>query len=136
MGIEDYLLTSTIAGVMAQRLVRSLCAACRRPSDLPEFLHAPATKRRDAGKTTDFFESAGCSSCRGTGYRGRTVIAEMMDMNDLVRRTVLAKAEASQLRAAAIRSGMKTLYENGLDAVFDGTTSHEEVLRVAQDLQG
>ena len=56
-------------------------------------------------------------------------------MNDLVRRTVLARAEASQLRDAAIRSGMRTLYQNGLDALFDGPTSHEKVLRVAQDVQ-
>jgi general secretion pathway protein E len=135
MGIEDYLLTSTIAGVLAQRLVRSLCVACRHPADIPEFLHASSAKRRREGKAADYFESKGCPSCRGTGYLGRTVIAEMMEMNDLVRRTVLARAEASQLRAAAIQSGMSTIYENGLDAVFDGLTSHEEVLRVAQDLR-
>jgi general secretion pathway protein E len=135
MGIEDYLLTSTIAGVLAQRLVRSLCTSCRRPCDLPDFLQAAAARRREEGREVNFFESAGCPSCRGTGYAGRRVVAEMMDMNDLVRRTVLAKAEASQLRAAAIRSGMRTLYEAGVDAVFDGMTSHEEVLRVAQDLR-
>jgi len=135
MGIEDYLVTSTVAGVLAQRLVRSLCTSCRRPCDLPDFLQAAAAKRREEGREVNFFESAGCPSCRGTGYAGRRVVAEMMDMNDLVRRTVLAKAEASQLRAAAIRSGMRTLYEAGVDAVFDGMTSHEEVLRVAQDLR-
>ncbi len=134
MGIEDYLLTSTITGVIAQRLVRSLCVACRRPAEIPGFLEARAAGRRAQGLAVSYFETGGCELCRGTGYIGRTVVAEFLEMDSAVRSNVLAGVEAAALRNAAIRSGMPTLYESGLDAVFVGITSHDEVLRVAQDL--
>ena len=135
MGIEDYLLTSTIAGVMAQRLVRSLCVECRKSTGIPPFLDAAAQKRRSENNPVEFYVAAGCEACRGTGYRGRTVVAEMMEMSAAVRRDILDKAEASKLRAAAVGAGMMTLYDDGLDAVFSGKTTHDEVLRVAGDIQ-
>lgn len=136
MGIDDYLVTSTVAAVVAQRLVRTLCAACRKPAAVPDMLEAAAAARREQGATHEFFEAAGCPACRGTGYRGRTIVAEMMVMDGRVRQAILARAEATQIRENALRSGMQSLYESGLDAVFSGVTSYEEVLRVAQDVSG
>jgi len=133
MGIEDYLVTSTVAGVIAQRLVRTLCPACRAEHEVPEFLKAAIAQRPSESKPVEFFVAKGCASCRGTGYRGRTIITEMLTMDRGVRRAVLSKAEATEIRTMAIESGMRTLYESGLDAVFAGLTTHEEVLRVAQD---
>lgn len=134
MGIEDYLLTSTIAGVLAQRLVRRLCADCRRIAAVPPFLDQAAAKRRGEGKAAEYFEAAGCDACRGTGYRGRIVISEMMEIGAAVRRDIGNNAEASQLRATAIGAGMTTIYESGVNAVLSGKTTHEEVLRVAGDI--
>jgi len=136
MGIEDYLVTSTVAGVVAQRLVRTLCPTCKTQSEVPDFLQAASKQRHMEGKPVELFGSNGCSSCRGTGYRGRTIIAEMLAMDRCVRQAVLAKAEATQIRATAIESGMRTLFESGLDAVFAGLTTYDEVLRVAQDTVG
>jgi general secretion pathway protein E len=134
MGIEDYLVTSTLTGVLAQRLVRTLCLECRRSAAPADALAPIAQARAAAGEEVCVFEAAGCRSCRGTGYRGRTTIAELMIMDGPLRSAVLARAEASRLRAAATGSGMQTLYESGLDAVFAGRTTFEEVLRVAQDV--
>lgn len=133
MGIEDYLVTSTVAGVIAQRLVRTLCPACRTEHEVPEFLKAAIAQRTSGSEPAELFVAKGCASCRGTGYRGRTIITEMLTMNGGVRRAVLAKAEATEIRTMAIESGMRTLYDSGLDAVFAGLTTYDEVLRVAQD---
>jgi general secretion pathway protein E len=133
MGIEDYLVTSTVAGVVAQRLVRTLCPACKTATEIPEFLVGACSRRRAQGKPAELFHARGCASCRGTGYRGRTIIAEMLAMDRRVRQAVLVRAEATLIRSTAIESGMSTLYESGLDAVFAGLTTHDEVLRVAQD---
>ena len=132
MGIEDYLVTSTVAGVVAQRLVRALCDDCKKPAEVPEFLQPALAQRTEQGPA-EFFEAKGCTACRGTGYSGRTIIAEMLMMNANVRQAVLRRAEAAQIRVQAIQSGMRTLYQSGLDAVFAGVTTHDEVLRVAQD---
>jgi general secretion pathway protein E len=134
MGIEDYLVSSTVSAVMAQRLVRSLCTACRKPVAVPEPLQAAAEARRARGLSCDLHEAVGCPACRGTGYRGRTVIAELIIVDEKVRRAILSHAEASQVRASAVESGMETLFENGLARAFAGVTSYDEVLRVAQDV--
>jgi general secretion pathway protein E len=129
MGIEDYLVTSTISGVLAQRLVRVLCPECRE-------LAAPTDAfRRAAQGAHEHYRAVGCSACRGTGYRGRTVIAEFMELNATLRQKILARTDASQLRSEAIARGMQTLFENGIDAVTSGRTSYDEVLRVAQDME-
>jgi general secretion pathway protein E len=135
MGIEDYLLTPTVVGILAQRLVRSLCARCRRCAEVPAFLEPVAEKRRSEGRPVEFFVAAGCVACRGTGYRGRTVVAELMEISAAVKEAVLGRAEASRLRMIAVGSGMVTLHDAGLDAVFSGKTTHDEVLRVAQDVE-
>jgi general secretion pathway protein E len=137
MGIDDYLVASTVAGVLAQRLVRRLCADCRKvQTDLAALPAALISKRKMAKLPLKAYQAVGCPKCRGTGYRGRTVIAELMPMSERLRRAMLDRSQANELRSIAVETGMKTLYEDGLDAIFSGTTSHEEVLRVAQDVSG
>ncbi len=130
MGIEDYLITSTVSGVLAQRLVRSLCPQCRTRQDLPDSL-----LKRGLTETSAVFQHKGCAACRGTGFRGRSAIAELMELTPDLRQCVLARTDAGQLRRNAIAGGMQTLFENGMDAVLAGTTSYDEVVRVAQDLE-
>ena len=134
MGIERYLITSSVNGVLAQRLLRTLCTHCKRPVELSDTAIAqygfkrflPAQERR-------VYEAAGCDHCLGTGYAGRTAIHELFLLDDAIRRVIQSGADASELHAAARRQGMVTLYEDGLRKVVAGQTSLEEVLRVTQD---
>lgn len=130
MGIEDYLITSTLSGVLAQRLVRTLCHACRSRQELPDVL-----RKRGLAEATSIFQHNGCPACRGTGFRGRTVIAEFMELTPALRQQILARTDAGQLRRNAVANGMQTLFECGMDAVLAGTTSYDEIVRVAQDLE-
>lgn len=130
MGIEDYLITSTVSGVLAQRLVRTLCKECRVPTDMPEVL-----LRKGGSQEVQVYTPQGCHACRGTGYNGRTVISEFMEMTHALRQRILAHTDAANLRAVAIADGMETLFESGIGAVFAGITSYDEVLRVAQDME-
>jgi len=130
MGIEDYLVTSTLSGVLAQRLVRTLCPHCRARQELPD----GPLKRRAIG-ASPVYGHKGCPACRGTGFRGRTVIAEFMELTTDLRQRIVVRADAGQLRKSAIAGGMQTLFECGMDLVLAGTTSYDEVVRVAQDLE-
>ncbi len=130
MGIEDYLITSTLIGVLAQRLVRTLCPECRVRGEPPEGL-----VRRSMIEAASAFVPKGCPACRGTGFRGRMVIAEFMELTTDLRQHVLTHMDAGQLRKSAVSNGMQTLFKSGMDAVRAGTTSYDEVVRVAQDLE-
>lgn len=130
MGIEDYLITSTLSGVLAQRLVRTLCRQCCSRQDLPDVL-----RKRGVSEDTPIFQHNGCPACRGTGFHGRTLIAEFMNLTPELRQKILARTDAGQLCKTATDGGMQSLFENGLDAVLAGTTSYDEVVRVALDLE-
>lgn len=133
MGIEEYLLTSTINGVLGQRLVRRLCPACREPYDA-----SPALLERlglaPAEAVTMLYRPTGCQACNGTGYHGRTMILELLVMTDAVRTLVLRRAEAREIQAEAVRGGMQTMYAHGLRKAQQGITTIEEVLRVIRDV--
>jgi len=134
MGVEDYLLTSTINGILAQRLVRRLCPECRQPYEpLPEmaarFLHLPMVD----DQALTLYHPGGCKACNGTGYRGRLVIAEVLLMSDQIRQAVLSHATATEIQRIAVDQDMLTMYQDGLRKVADGRTTIEEVLRVASD---
>jgi general secretion pathway protein E len=132
MGIEDYLLTSTINGVLAQRLVRKLCPSCRQPySPTPELCGRLGLG--DCSDTT-LYRLMGCPACSGTGYRGRTMISELMAITDAIRPLVLRHAEARELQAEAIRGGMQTMYAYGMRKALAGITTIEEVIRVTRDV--
>jgi type IV pilus assembly protein PilB len=129
MGIPTFLITATVEAILAQRLVRKICEDCRtefEPS--PEMLMELNLKPSDvAGKS--FYYGRGCERCNNTGYRGRTGIYELLVMNDDVRDLIMSNSSTDQLRAAARRSGMMTLREAGLRAIYNGMSTIDEVVR-------
>jgi general secretion pathway protein E len=131
MGVEDYLLTSTINGILAQRLVRLLCTRCRQPYPaLPELVEEMRLQRFAATPDITLYRPVGCEHCGGTGYRGRAAIMEFLVMSDPLRRLVLKHADAGDLQDTAQKEGMDTMYEDGLRKAVAGLTTIEEVLRV------
>ena len=134
MGVEDYLLTSTVIGILAQRLVRKLCPHCKEAhAALPELVDQMKLRRFSRDSEITLWNAKGCSQCAATGYIGRICITEMMPMTDGVRSLVMKHATAADLRAEAIRSGMVTMYEDGLRKAVAGVTTFEEVLRATRE---
>jgi general secretion pathway protein E len=135
MGVEDYLLTSTINGIAAQRLVRTICADCREPYEaLPELVDQLQLARYTEAPSITLYRGVGCAKCHGTGYLGRTTIIEILVMDDAIRRLVLQKAEAGEIQRVAAAAGMRTMYEDGIRKAMAGITSIEEILRVTRDV--
>jgi type IV pilus assembly protein PilB len=133
MGIEPFLLASSIQGVMAQRLVRTVCGQCRRSMKL---IPAMAAKFAEYGIPTDSLRLSrgeGCETCAGSGYKGRAGIHELFVMTDEMRRLILERAPSSELKRCALSQGLRTLYHDGLLKVAQSITTLEEVLRVAID---
>ena len=130
LGVAAYLVASTVDAVLAQRLVRTTCPSCRR-----EVAPDPALARRvdlaDIG-VTRLWAGAGCDACRGTGYRGRTGIYELLVMDAELRREVQQRRGSEELRTLALQKGMRSLFEDGLRLVRSGVTTIDEVLRVAR----
>ncbi len=128
MGIEPYLVASALELVAAQRLVRLLCPRCKiavlDKNKIPDDIRGRLTP----GK---IFEPVGCNDCRHTGYKGRSAIIEMFELNEEIRNMIIEKANASSIRNKAVEKGMETLYENGLEKINQGITSLAEVYRVA-----
>jgi general secretion pathway protein E len=134
MGAEDYLLTSTINGILAQRLVRTLCNKCREPHPaLPEVVEQMNLRRFVPEGEVTLYKPVGCPECANTGYWGRICIVEMMLMTDHIRSLVMRHATAGDLRAAAIMEQMETMFENGLRKALAGVTTIEEVVRVTRE---
>ncbi len=134
MGLEDYLLTSTINGILAQRLVRMLCPHCREPYEaLPEVVEELQLRRFTDVSPIRMYKPVGCEHCAGIGYLGRAAIMEFLVMTDKIRRLVLKHVDASNLQEEAQAEGMYTMYEDGLIKAISGQTSIEEVLRVTQE---
>lgn len=134
MGIPDYLLSSTLNGVAAQRLVRRLCMECREDyapdSALVERLGFGALP--ELGAPDVLYRARGCTACDGTGYRGRLGVIEVLKMNDDLRALVMSEPDAQSIEDAARRGGMRTLYHDALAKAANGVTSIEEVLRTAR----
>jgi len=134
MGVEDYLLTSTINGILAQRLVRRLCPLCReRYQPLPELALKFLRLRDPDDDELSLYRPVGCDQCNDTGYLGRMVITEALVMSDDIRQAVLAHATATEIQRRAIAEGMLSMYEDGLRKALDGRTTVEEVMRVAEE---
>ena len=134
MGVEDYLLTSTVVGILAQRLVRTLCQHCKESyTALPELVaELGLAKFAKAGKVT-LYHAKGCKECGNTGFLGRISIMEMLPMSDPLRSLIMRHATSTELRAAAIKEGMLTMYEDGIRKSLAGVTTIEEVLRVTRE---
>jgi len=124
MGVENYLITSSLVGVLAQRLVRVICPDCRTSA---------GTAITPDGDTIPTWRGAGCEQCFGTGYRGRLGIFEMMELSEEIRTIIMRNEDASKLTAAARRDGMRNLREDGWLKVRRGITTSEEVTRVTQE---
>jgi type IV pilus assembly protein PilB len=129
MGIEPYLITATVEGILAQRLVRKICTACKAPFEpSPEMLMELNLRPQDVkGKT--FHYGAGCQKCNNTGFKGRHGIFELIVMNDQLRDIISQGGSTDQLRAAVRQQGVAALREAGLHALFSGITTIEEILR-------
>jgi len=132
MGVEDYLLTSTINGILAQRLVRRLCPHCSKPEPPRPELAERFAALSSGDKPLELRRPVGCEACNGTGYRGRLVITEVLLMSEPIRQAVLAHATATEIRRIAVAEGMETMYQDGLRKALDGRTTLDEVLRVAE----
>jgi len=129
LGLEAFLITATLEAVVAQRLVRRICANCKaeyRPTE--EQLMELGLRPQDVGDRV-FFYGKGCDYCNNTGYRGRLGIFEFMVVDDHLRELIMRKASTAVLRKEAIKRGMRTLREGGLMAIYDGVTSLDEVVR-------
>ena len=126
MGIPPFLVSSSVVAVMAQRLVRKLCPHCKVPYELP----LDVAESLGLNGFTKVYKPLGCDKCRGTGYRGRTAIFEIMPMSEELRRAVMTGATSDDLRTMAINQGMRTLRVSGAKKVTEGITSADEVLSV------
>jgi general secretion pathway protein E len=124
MGVENYLITSSLVAVLAQRLVRKICREC---------LTKAGTTQAPDGRMVELWRGGGCARCLGTGYSGRVGIFELMEMNEDLRRLIMANADAGQLTIAARRQGMRNLREDGWEKIAAGVTTAEEVMRVTQE---
>ncbi len=134
MGVEDYLLTSTVNGILAQRLVRSLCKVCREAYEpLPEVVQEFDLRRYAGDSPITLYRPVGCEACGGTGYSGRLGIMEMLPVTDAIRGLIMRHAVSGDLRRQAIADGMQTLYEDGLRKVVAGIVTLDEVLRVTRE---
>jgi general secretion pathway protein E len=134
MGIEHYLLTSTINAVLAQRLVRRLCPECREAYEPEPALIARLEIGALANGKPVLYRPVGCPACNGSGYSGRTMILELMVTDDTIRSLVLRRAEAREIQAAAVQAGMQTMYAHGMRKALAGITTFEEILRVTRDV--
>jgi general secretion pathway protein E len=132
LGVPSYLVNSTVLGVMAQRLVRTLCAACKQPAEpIIDELWAALTKPYRASKPAVTYKAVGCLECRMTGFRGRAGLYEVMQMTPEMRKLVTAGAGIDEMREQAFRDGMKPLRASGAHKIATGLTTVEEVERVA-----
>jgi general secretion pathway protein E len=129
MGLEDYLLTAVLRGVLAQRLVRRLCLQCRRAEPAAPELVARFGLDRGGEARPTLFHAVGCPHCRGTGYRGRLAIAEFLEPTPQIERLIFARAEHTEIERAAVAAGMVTMFEAGLEAALAGDTTIEELTR-------
>jgi type II secretory ATPase GspE/PulE/Tfp pilus assembly ATPase PilB-like protein len=134
MGIAPYLLSSTISAVLAQRLVRRICKACKEPQEVNEaMLMELGLDKKEAGKWKHVYHGRGCQECNGTGYLGRVGLYELLVMNNKVKSVLLKSNDANVIREAAIAGGMKPMRQLGRDLVRDGVTTLEEVLHATRE---
>jgi general secretion pathway protein E len=134
MGVEDYLLTSTVVGIQAQRLVRTLCVHCKEPyTALPEMVEQLGLRRFVPTGPVVMYHGKGCPQCANTGFTGRLSIIEVMAMTDALRTLVMKHANSMELKAQALSDGMITMYEDGLRKAAMGVTTLEEVMRATRE---
>ena len=134
MGIEPYLVSSTVMGVLAQRLVRRICPDCKEgePAE-PSLLRELGLREKGVDDLTEIFHGRGCPACNGTGFRGRSGLFEILLMGDKVKKVLRASSEAKMIRDAALKEGMRSMREYGIHLIAEGLTTVEEVLSVTRE---
>jgi general secretion pathway protein E len=134
MGVEPFLIASSINGVMAQRLIRIICEDCKK-SYSPDVntLNSLGLGEKEIKNISNIYTGAGCARCRNTGYRGRTVISEVLPIDDQIQTLIMKKETASVIKKKARSKGMNTLRECGWRKVTSGVSTAEELLRVTQE---
>ncbi len=131
MGVEPFLISATIIGILAQRLARKICANCKEPYEVPASdLLRFGFPQDDPNKPVTLFRGKGCDICRGKGYKGRMGIYELLRMNVEISELVVRRAPLNDIKDAARANGMKEMKEDGLQKVLDGITTPDEVMRV------
>ena len=130
MGVEPYQFVSALNCVLAQRLVRMICAHCKRPASVSEALLIESGLSADLSRAHEFYEGAGCIECGGTGYKGRTAICELLDLSDQIREMILARRPTSEIKKAAREEGMRFLRESAVEQVLNGRTTLREINKV------
>jgi type II secretory ATPase GspE/PulE/Tfp pilus assembly ATPase PilB-like protein len=133
MGVEPFLIASSLLGVLAQRLVRCICQECRKEYTVRKDL---LDKLSLDGKIAKFYKGTGCPKCLKSGYKGRAAIFELLLMDDPIRNLLLSRPSNEDIKRLAAKNGMKTLRERGIDKLKSGMTTPEEILRVTQETEG
>jgi general secretion pathway protein E len=133
MGIESFLISSSVNAILAQRLVRIICPACREEytPDLEELKKLGVAAAEGAEKK--FYRGSGCAACHHTGYRGRRGIFELMLLDKEMKSLILKTSDSNAIKQLAVEKGMITLRQDGVNKIFEGLTTIEEVFRVAQE---
>jgi type II secretion system protein E len=136
MGIEPFLVASSVEGIVAQRLIRRLCPACRQPVEIDDtkraFLKGEGFPIAEL-ETKSIYEPVGCDDCRGSGFKGRTGIYEILIVDDHIRPLIINRASAGEIKREALKHGLCTLRDDGWRKVLDGVTTVEEILKVAEE---
>ena len=134
MGLEPFLVTSSVSGVLAQRLARRLCMHCKQAYEPTEAeIVAAGWKLEEVeamGGISQVFRAGGCSACANTGYRGRKALAELLPMTEEIERAIIEGGSVDEIQRLGVGQGMTTLRQSGLNKALEGETTLEEVLRV------
>ncbi len=134
MGLEEYLLSSTVNGILAQRLVRKLCPECKQAYPAPEaVIKEMHLHKFTNAENIQLYKAVGCEACGDIGYKGRQAIIEFLPMTDSIRKNIMAHEEAGIIQQQAIHDGMLTIYEDGILKALNGVTTLDEVLRVTTE---
>jgi type II secretory ATPase GspE/PulE/Tfp pilus assembly ATPase PilB-like protein len=134
MGVEPFLVTSTVVGVLAQRLVRSLCPQCREPYE-PTAEELAALHLTAEQLEHHLMRPVGCEACQGIGYKGRSGLYELLVMSEALRPLIIERASVGAVRGQARAEGMRSLREDGIAKVLAGITTVEEMMRETQDYE-
>ncbi|MCX6703694.1 MAG: GspE/PulE family protein [Candidatus Zambryskibacteria bacterium] len=135
MGIEEYLVASTVSIAIGQRLVRKICNHCKEKTEISRAMREsmPEHMTTFLNETTTFYKGAGCSTCNNSGYSGRICINEVLVSDEAIKKAILTKTSSSDIQKIAVASGMTTMFEDGLKKVKNGDTTLEEVFRVIHE---